>query len=32
MIVALRKAVEIPDPRVNAGRLLTDSSCDIGDI
>ena len=30
MIVALRSAREIAIPRVNGGRLLTDSSCDVG--
>ena len=30
MIIALRSAREMAIPRVNAGRLLTDSSCDVG--
>jgi hypothetical protein len=30
MIVALRSAREMAIPRVNGGRLLMDSSCDVG--
>jgi len=30
MIIALRSAREMAIPRVNSGRLLTDSSCDVG--